>query len=523
MVTGFELVGLVGTISATLDLIDKFITVVRSYRSYDEDTQRLLTRLLANKSSMKRYLQAMDSLQNGDIEHSVLTDVEIEILTFLSDDLDSIRRRLDVKLGRFNTVSGGNAGVLTKVMWAVWRKASFESDQSLLDDWTQRIGLIYASIEASLSTQRRLLPGADQAADRMARLMSVYRDLGVRGHAGAQSPCITFERLEMLGTQSRRMPAKLNGAGNGVSVTSVLIEYMAKGYSPNLNQAEVSQIGDATLALSRVLQHSDPMITGLPRCCGYFQDRQSYRYGLVYELPPDMWWSNDPKTNLERALSMRDLLNINPRFPLDQRLRFCCDISKAVLYVHLVGWVHKSIRPDNIIFLQRTDASADLRFPYALATPFLAGFEYARSTAEGALSDRKSDADWRHNVYRHPARQGIERNEEYNMAHDVYSLGVVLLEIGMWGSKGFVPFQHQKQEAHFATASGPERKARLLAIADGIADDQGNRYPLATTMGSRFDRLVRYCLNLDEKGGLATAAFIQKIWIELDEIRAAVS
>lgn len=518
MVTGFELVGLIGALSATLDLIDKTISIVRAYACYDEDTQRLLTRLLVNKTSIERYLKALELLQNDG--GSVLTEEEVVVLTAFADDLELIQGKLSMKLERFKMV---NANGHDKMKWAMWRKASFERDQALLYDWAQRIGLIYASIEANLTTQQRRLHATDLSADRMSRLVLGYEDIRDRSQADAQSLYIDFSRLQVLGTPSRRMPARLQERESSVSVTSVLVEHMAKGYSQNLNQDEVEQIGKATLALAKVLRYSEPRVTGLPRCHGYFNDQKSYRYGLVYELPSNTMWSNDPKTNLDRVLSLRELLNINPRFPLDQRLRFCCDIAKAVLYVHLVGWVHKSIRPDNIIFLQPKEPAVIPQFPYALTDPVLAGFEYARATAEGALSDRKSDADWRHNIYRHPKRQGIERNEQYNMTHDVYSLGAVLLEIGMWGTKGFVPFQHADQEARFASASGEERKAKLFAIADGMPDSRGNRYPLTIAMGSRFDQLVQYCLNIDEQGRLPTVAFIQRIWMELDEMRAAVA
>jgi hypothetical protein len=520
MVTGFELVGLIGALSATLDLVNKTISVVRAYAGYNADMGRLLIRLQANEFSIRRFLNALKSLQSGGTQQSVLTDQEVELLTALSNDLDLILAKLSFKLQRFET---DNTKALDKMKWAVWRKASFGRDQVLLDDWAQRIGMIYASIEASLTTQRRSLHATDLSADRMARLVSGYEDIRDRSQGDGQSLCVEFNRLHLLGTPSRRMPARLQGHGSSVSVTSVLVEYMAKGWSQNLNQGEVEQIGEATLALAKVLKYSEPKVTGLPRCHGYFKDERSLRYGLVYELPSDMMWSNDPKTSIERVLSLRQLLNINPRFPLDQRLRLCCDIAKAVLYVHLVGWVHKSIRPDNIILLQPKESSAIPQFPYALTDPVLAGFEYARATAEGALSDRKSDADWTHNIYRHPKRQGIERNEQYNMTHDVYSLGVVLLEVGMWGIKGFKPFQHADQGARFAGVDGEKRKTGLLAIANGIPDKNGERYPLTTAMGSRFDQLVLYCLNIDEQTSLPPAAFMQRIWMELDEMRAATA
>jgi hypothetical protein len=41
---------------------------------------------------------------------------------------------------------------------------------------------------------------------------------------------------------------------------------------------------------------------------------------------------------------------------------------------------------------------------------------------------------WYKDVYRHPSRQGEHPEEEYVMKHDIYSLGVCLLEIGIWTS-----------------------------------------------------------------------------------------
>jgi hypothetical protein len=41
---------------------------------------------------------------------------------------------------------------------------------------------------------------------------------------------------------------------------------------------------------------------------------------------------------------------------------------------------------------------------------------------------------WDRNVYRHPLRQGHDLTEKYRMQHDIYSLNVCLLEIGLWES-----------------------------------------------------------------------------------------
>jgi hypothetical protein len=38
------------------------------------------------------------------------------------------------------------------------------------------------------------------------------------------------------------------------------------------------------------------------------------------------------------------------------------------------------------------------------------------------------------NIYRHPQRQGLQLEKRYHMGHDIYSLGVCLLELGLWES-----------------------------------------------------------------------------------------
>lgn len=63
---------------------------------------------------------------------------------------------------------------------------------------------------------------------------------------------------------------------------------------------------------------------------------------------------------------------------------------------------------------------------------YLAGFENFRR--EEGLSLRSGDEDVARNLYRHPTRQGACPSEDYVMQHDIYSLGVCLLEIGLWRS-----------------------------------------------------------------------------------------
>ncbi|PPJ54324.1 hypothetical protein CBER1_06137 [Cercospora berteroae] len=95
-------------------------------------------------------------------------------------------------------------------------------------------------------------------------------------------------------------------------------------------------------------------------------------------------------------------------------------------------FVHKNVRPDNLL------GFGDAK----LGSFFLVGFEQIRS-ADGMTSFR-GDADWEKNLYRHPERQGLNPGERYCMQHDIYSLGVCLLEIGLWASFVLYPEGEKK-------------------------------------------------------------------------------
>lgn len=49
-----------------------------------------------------------------------------------------------------------------------------------------------------------------------------------------------------------------------------------------------------------------------------------------------------------------------------------------------------------------------------------------------APSSMVGENDWQKDIYRHPRRQGLQPETRYNMGHDIYSLGVCLLSIGLW-------------------------------------------------------------------------------------------
>jgi serine/threonine protein kinase len=176
--------------------------------------------------------------------------------------------------------------------------------------------------------------------------------------------------------------------------------------------------------VARILTNVDPNIFSLLTCQGVVEvfdsSNQVAGFEFVFAVP----------TAFHEPRSLRTfLLAVTHEYPLDNRFRLARLLARSVSFLHSAQVVHKNIAPETVVLL--ADSSTGLE------TPFLVGFEKFRRA--GGRSNMSGDTLWEKNLYRHPKRQGEYPEEEYKMQHDIYSLGVCLLEIGLGTS--FVRFE----------------------------------------------------------------------------------
>jgi hypothetical protein len=193
--------------------------------------------------------------------------------------------------------------------------------------------------------------------------------------------------------------------------------HVAEGANPQIAMKDARDI-------ARKLASVDPIVFSLLPCLGvtkrFASPARIDGFELIFALP----------TGFKNPRSLRTILLGDSQYPLDDRFRLARLLARSVSFLHSSRIVHKNITPETILLLQ--DASSD-----ALDAPFLIGFEKFRF-AEGRTY-MTGDPFWEKNMYRHPRRQGELPEEEYKMQHDIYSLGVCLLEIGLGSS--FVRFE----------------------------------------------------------------------------------
>ena len=165
---------------------------------------------------------------------------------------------------------------------------------------------------------------------------------------------------------------------------------------------------------------------GILQCLGY---RVNPRLELVFQMPHQLSKPVSLRQLIQR--DSNDLLPIKPT--ISSRLLLAVEVAKATLSVHAAKMVHKNIRPDTILVFQADTQHGSHGYAGgSLGTPILTAWSMARKIDE--LSSRLGENDWTRNIYRHPERQGLHLEQRYHLGHDLYSLGVCLLELGLWES-----------------------------------------------------------------------------------------
>ncbi|RFU35974.1 hypothetical protein B7463_g346, partial [Scytalidium lignicola] len=162
-------------------------------------------------------------------------------------------------------------------------------------------------------------------------------------------------------------------------------------------------------------------------CLGYTDDTVKGRYGLVYKT------SEASSSTLNTLIASKDL-----RTPeLGDRFRLAHTLAVALWSLHSLDWLHKSFCTSNILFFPSAFSAAATRTTAAAASipdissPYVLGFDASRpdSIAEFSVASQNQTVS---DLHRHPnSLDGLSR-KPYCKSYDIYSLGLVLLEIGLW-------------------------------------------------------------------------------------------
>lgn len=210
--------------------------------------------------------------------------------------------------------------------------------------------------------------------------------------------------------------------------TSVWIEWQAaepsdpvqnSGLDPKIEE-RVKKLAALLKSNSSAQDATDSIQFRAPHCLGYFKDEYYGRFGLVFKKPK--------RASTEAPVSLHTLLTDETTTTpsLTSRILLMRLLAETIERLHAVDWLHKGLRSANILFF-RHPSSHEINY----TDPYISGFEYSRPAGRDDLTERPSDniaAD----LYRHPFVQRQGNKGGFRKTHDLYALGVLLLEIATW-------------------------------------------------------------------------------------------
>ncbi|KAL0264071.1 hypothetical protein SLS55_000015 [Diplodia seriata] len=215
---------------------------------------------------------------------------------------------------------------------------------------------------------------------------------------------------------------------------------------------------------------------------------------------------------LEDAIREDSFLEVE--VPLNQRLKLALRVTEAILFLHSAGFVHKNISSSSVVVLERDYPHCDEVSPYpALDNAYVMGFDLirgveARTSKEGAVreADELPRLIWEFDIFQHPDRLQGPSSPRYTKTYDVYSLGVLLLEIGLWEQlPEAIPDLDEENPSSWTE--------ELKAVVPKLSPRTGERY----------QRLVSWCLGMDGCEIVKEIEFAEQVLDPLDEMVNALS
>ncbi|MCJ1276425.1 hypothetical protein MMC21_004230 [Puttea exsequens] len=272
----------------------------------------------------------------------------------------------------------------------------------------------------------------------------------------------------------------------------VLVDYYSVdgAYPTSCSKPLLQHYETLVLALQGLTSESEDAYTGSLKIIGWLLDPYESTFAFVYEIPrsPHVEYPLSVPT-LRAPRSLLSYLQHSGEIDasnvpcLEDRFRLAFNLVTNLLHIHAKGLTHRNINSNNVVFVTENEPQDSESKPWtkgAIRKPYLVSWDQLAEVTSPAQEVLTSY------IYRHP---DVERGQRasHRATHDVYSLGLVLLEIGLW-----MPVQKLWKTKY----SRSDFKARLQEIY---------AKKLAAKCGIGYANAVAHCLTAVERSQSARA------------------
>jgi hypothetical protein len=286
-------------------------------------------------------------------------------------------------------------------------------------------------------------------------------------------------------------------------------EYESQLKRDDLEKDEIDALKKPIRNLAWLLQNStftgtetesldQPKIYAL-ECLGFVDQPTEEQAVFLYRLPESEGEVGDSLTTLHAFINAVDADNRLLQKPsLNDRFSMAYTLALSLSNVHASCWVHKNIWSKGILLFLETPSGVKAKDLHDhrikprsgnKIVSYLSDWGYARSDQQN--TDMRSDFEVEPNLYRHPRRQG-RPGQQFTRVHDIYALGVVLLEIGLWVTLSRI------MQTKIREAENSGRLPKPKAVLDELVARAALYLP--KEMGMGYTQAVLACLREDFRG-----------------------
>ncbi|EWC47765.1 hypothetical protein DRE_02965 [Drechslerella stenobrocha 248] len=471
--------GIVGLVDVALRAGDKLIQVASSFRGAESQLSALAVRIQGSWLRTKyqlEFLPQVAPLMGEDLQRN-----QKDILEKLNGVLLATTSHIERIVVDHQPHDANGPIEIRRLQYALTRD-KLEKSVEELESWQQRFDYSWYLTMATAG------PGIDERLASMNETRPDPARLGLpllrasRAAAGLRSArqedsgsASVFRSLEKIDHSSIQ---RIEESSAFIAQRVDSPQQYILDHTPLSSQQPSSVLVKRFRDLGRKLMNADPGEFNLLHCKGVTQRRNDANphiirgFTFIFEVPRGL---SDPR-------GLRSLLtSAGSQYTLSSRLKIAKDLARAVNYLHMFGYVHKNIRAENVIVFQGNEPD--------ICSAFLVGFDEARH--EDAHSGLMGDQTFENNIYRHPDRQGPGPREYYIMQHDIYSLGVCLLEIGL--CTAITSLLQDIESMAFTSYRQQSTFVKNVFLRE-------TRQSLPNRMGTTYSKVVETCLTCLDPG-----------------------
>jgi hypothetical protein len=229
------------------------------------------------------------------------------------------------------------------------------------------------------------------------------------------------------------------------------------------------------------------------------------KYFFYYEEGNQLLFAQTPPYSTLSMATLAEVIEADS-FPkittsLTERLKLAYKLAEAVFFCHTAGLLHKNITSSSVVALRR------LQPPHGSCIPdiddsYLMVSELISDVPAGTFN-RFNCPRWDSEIFQHMDLLEGKRKTSYIRAYDVYSLGVVLLEVGLW------------QRIRHAMRDTDSTKLDLL---DNVRALPSLLPKVGSRLGQGYQNAVKWCLNLTGDHIVRNDEFVREVLGPLEKM-----